>query len=80
MSVSSEISGPKDNWPHKFVKDGKEELYTPPGGQYGDVIKIVPMICVCCHTRYTLNKDPQPAGPCPARNDKTELQRLHGGR
>lgn len=76
--MTSEIIGAKNNWPHKFVKDGKEELYTPPGGDISDTIKVVPMICVCCNIKYTLSRDPIPAGPCPARNDKAELKRLHG--
>lgn len=75
---TDEIRGAKDNWPHKFVKDGKEELITPPGGDISTTIKVVPMICVCCHTKYTLNRDPIPPGSCPARTDKKELERLHG--
>lgn len=77
MSNSPEIKGPKDNWPHKFVKDGKEELYTPQGGDISTTIKIVPYICVHCHVKYTLGKDAIPPGPCPARTDKQELKRLH---
>lgn len=81
MSQSPEIKGPKDNWPHKFVKDGKEELFHPRGadGQehVEDYIKVVPYICIHCHVKYTLGKDAIPPGPCPARTDKQELKRLH---
>lgn len=76
---TSEIIGAKNNWPHKFVKNGPEELMRVPGHQVVDAIKVVPMICVCCDVRYVQGKDAQPAGPCPARNDKDELRRLHGG-
>lgn len=77
-----QITGAKNTWPHKFVKDGKEELVYPKGPDgktsVDNFIKIVPMICVCCHVKYTLGRDPIPPGPCPARNDKDELKRLHG--
>lgn len=74
----SEIVGAKNNWPHKFVKIGPEELHTVPGHQVIDAIKVVPMQCICCNIKYVQGKDPQPAGPCPARNDRDELKRLHG--
>lgn len=81
--MTDEIIGAKNTWPHKFVKDGKEELYHPKGPDgrehIEDFIKIVPYICVHCHVRYTLGRDPIPPAPCPARNDKSELKRLHGG-
>lgn len=77
MSNAPEIKGPKNNWPHKFVKDGKEELITPQGGDISDTYKVVPYICVCCHIKYVQGRDAQPPSPCPARNDKDELKRLH---
>lgn len=81
--MSDEITGAKNTWPHKFVKNGPEELIHPKGSDgkehIENFIKVVPMICVTCNIEYTLGKDSIPPGPCPARSDKDELRRLHNG-
>lgn len=68
-----------DFWPHQFTKDG-----TPT--QIGEEqmldhlkrpILAQPMVCVHCGVKFVQNKDPRPADPCPARNTKREMARLH---
>lgn len=67
-----------DYWPHQFRPDGKEI-------QIGEEkfldntlrpIMAQPMICVHCGMKYVRGKDQQPAGKCPARDTKKELQRI----
>ena len=59
-------------WPHQFSNDGSSK----PGEAWGTTWQ--PKICIHCDLKYTLGRDPIPGGFCPARGDKSELERLYG--
>lgn len=68
-----EFYNAKNNWPHRFTRDGKEIKVGEDGGV--PLFK-VPMICIDCHIKYMTRMENKPVGACPARNDRKEYKRL----
>lgn len=64
------------DWPHQFIKEGKEELETryDDGNPY--YVKHVKMRCIHCKQTVQLPEQSIPNGKCPKRTDKVELSRL----